>query len=217
MEVSQDPYFLEWTNTRNLTPSTIKVYTGVLGMYSSFLNKSPSILISEARDDQVNHPWMSDRRINHYFLNYKEHLQGLRYNTIRRHFTVIKGFYHHYEITTPKIILANKRSHLITIQDIPSQDDIRLALTNCNKKYQAIIMLMASSGMGRAEVQNLKIKDFRTALKIQGHIGETKEILNRKPADLIGCWKVSRFKTATPYTTFNSHESSQSIITYLES
>jgi hypothetical protein len=101
--------------------------------------------------------------------------------------------------------------------DLPGKKDIGLALKNCNKKYQSIILLMASSGMGRAEVKHLKIKDYFTALNRPVNVGEINTILESKDNDLIGCWKVTRFKTGMPYYTFNSPESTIAVAEYLQS
>ena len=43
--------------------------------------------------------------------------------------------------------------------------DIRLALKNCNPKFQAIILLMSSSGMDSAEVRSLSYKQLLKSLQ----------------------------------------------------
>jgi hypothetical protein len=45
------------------------------------------------------------------------------------------------------------------------KDDIKLALKNCNPKFQAIILLMSSSGMGSAEVSSLSHKQLLESLQ----------------------------------------------------
>ena len=49
---------------------------------------------------------------------------------------------------------------------IPSKEDIIKALNLCNTKYQAIILLMSSSGISVGDVLNLKVSDFLNGLNV---------------------------------------------------
>jgi site-specific recombinase XerD len=206
MDIMGDQHFQDWVKSRNIRESTIIVYCRSIKDYCKFIGKNPTELITEAEDEEDQRLRLKDRKIKRYLLDYHQHLRDkdLSYYTVKRHITTVKNFYREYEIQLPRLSIRSPGQTHQMSTDLPGKKDIGLALRNCNKKYQSIILLMASSGMGRAEVKHLKIKDYFTALNRPVNVGEIESILAGNDNDLIGCWKVTRFKTGMPYYTFNS-------------
>ena len=112
---------------------------------------------------------------------------------------------------------------MITTDDIVGKEHILRALEHCNLKYKAILLLMSSSGMGRAEIIHLTYKDFLNAIseyykpsvKEQFDIYLLAEKVQKKIEDIIPTWQIKRYKTKMPFMTFSSPESTQSIVYYL--
>lgn len=215
MPVLNDPYFQQYINARNIKPNSINRYTIILRQYTSFLNKTPTELIREAREDQTSIPWISDRRITNYFYTYYQTIQDKSYNTVKGNLTFIRAFYSHFEIDTPKLKIPSSNTPQLLDSDLPGVDDIRNVLRNVSHKYQSIILLMCSSGLSRADVLKLDIKDLETALNQPVHIGETHPLIDKNDHQLICTWQGNRIKNSIPYITFSSPETTRSILDYL--
>ncbi len=108
----------------------------------------------------------------------------------------------------------NQRESLI----IPTKDHIRRALKHANVKYQAIILLMSSSGMGSSDIRHLTIKDYLDSLEITKYDlsdeGGLIQLL-RENESRIPTWTMRRLKTGMHYETFSSPESVQAINDYI--
>ena len=77
----------------------------------------------------------------------------------------IRSFYSEFEIGLPKSrIKQGNTKRIITADDIVGKEHILKVLEHCNIKYKAIILLMSSGGMGRAEIIHLKYQDFLNAI-----------------------------------------------------
>ena len=218
MNIESDQHFQDLIISRNLRKSSIREYAKSLNQYCIFINKNPTELIEEAENQEDQQIRMKNRNIKRYLLDYYKYLKDrdLRYNTIKKQLAVIKTFYHEYDIETPRFkLVKDEIPETVYSTDLPGHDEIKLILNNCNKKYQAIICTMGSSGMGRAEIQHLRIKDFFNAVNYKGNIGEINSILDTKDINQVALWKVIRYKTSMPYVTFSSPESIKLIVEYL--
>ncbi|MBZ2166973.1 tyrosine-type recombinase/integrase [Methanobacterium spitsbergense] len=218
MDIKSDRHFQDLIISRNLRKSSIKEYAKSLNQYCVFINKNPTELIEEAENQEDQQIRMKNRNIKRYILDYYKYLKdrNLRYNTIKKQLAVIKTFYHEYDIETPRFkLVEDEIPETVYSTDLPGHDEIKKILNNCNKKYQAIISTMASSGMGRAEIQHLKIKDFFSAINYSGNVEELNSILDTKDINHVASWKVFRIKTNMPYVTFSSPESIKLIVEYL--
>lgn len=221
MDVGSDRYFKQWVRQRNVRSTTLKRYRIVITQYCTFHNLTPTELIQEARKEQIELPWLSDRNISNRLLDYYDSIEHQTDTTIRGKIAIIRGFYSHFEIALPKLKIKNRnKPRHETASDLPGRDAIRTALQNCNIKYQSIILFMASSGLSRADVIRITISDFLKAIKhpITGQIdiGEIDNILDKKDIELIGEWNGLRYKNNIPYITFSSPESTKSTLNYLK-
>lgn len=161
------------------------------------------------------------RRIKGHFTDLQEYLIANDYSPrkIEDIITTIRGFYSYYDIELPK------RMYHATIPDlqneaIPSKEDINKALNLCNTKYQAIILLMSSSGISIGDVLNLKVRDFLNGINVPVEQQDIDILNNRVSYDLytknqVPMWHVKRMKSGTAHVTFNTPETTRTILCYL--
>lgn len=227
MKVDNDPIVQEYYKDRQLAEATREIYTYHLQNYSDFIGLTPSEFIREADEEEEEGIRPRHRKINKYLKEHRKHLESNQYSprSIRIALSVIRTFYREYEIELPTRREPNTRKskQILTSSDIPSREDILHALEFANVKYQAIILLMASSGMGRSEIISLTIEDFIKSLKEYYEPHEDKLIdmsLLRQMLDRVktpvATWKVERIKTSMKYVTFSSPESIYRILDYLK-
>ncbi|MCE5213257.1 MAG: hypothetical protein LLF83_00865 [Methanobacterium sp.] len=183
---------------------------------------NPSELIKEAREDQINHPWMDDRLITLHFVEFIQYLKkskkapGYMTNIMK----TVKAFYRSHEIDIPNNIqttFTDPKTKIITDKDILTRKDIEKALTYANKKYQAIILLASSSGMGSAELRSLTVGNYLESLNITIDSFDINNVLNiLESNNEVPTWNIIRIKTGKPYITFSSPESCKAINEYLK-
>jgi integrase len=103
---------------------------------------------------------------------------------------------------------------------IPSKQDINKALNLCNVKYQAIIELMSTSGISLGDVLNLKISDFLNGLNILPEEQDINILSYRTWSDncenQVPMWHIQRIKSGTSHVTFNTPETTKTILYYLD-
>ena len=158
MDILEDSLFKAFIQNRGIRKGTITRYNTQLKMYCNFIGKTPTELIDEAEKEDLQIR-MRNKSVKKYLLDFKDYMETNNYSShnITNTLTMVRTFYTEYDIMLPKMQL--KRKHNVeSVEDIPSKNDIKLALKNCNPKFQAIILLMSSSGMGSAEVRSLSYK-----------------------------------------------------------
>ena len=223
--ILDDPQFKEFVHAKDYKPKSIKNHMEGLKFYCNCIGKTPTEIIREAIDEQKRDVWVTDRKIRTYFTNFIDYLVklGNAPQTIKNKVNWVKTFYKEYGIETPTVkIPANKCN--IALKPIPDKEIIAEVLKYANIRNRAIIILMASSGMGSAEIRNLKYKDFLSAIDEAITDFTTDEKLNvskikavMKDKRVFGTWEIVRQKTSIPYITFSTPESIQAIIDYLVS
>ncbi|MBZ2165405.1 tyrosine-type recombinase/integrase [Methanobacterium spitsbergense] len=224
-----DDLFKIFIQNRDVKSGTIELYSQIIKDYSKFLDKTPSEWISEAEsEEEKDDPpiRMRNRSIKKYLLNYKDHLveRDLSPRTISTRLTVVRFFYSDFNIDLPRS-RSKKIVYKEGIEDLPSRDEIKLALSFSNIKYQSVILLMLSSGMRSSDIRALKYSDFLTSLKDYIKIpkkrfisvDEVVDLLEETSEIIIPTWRITAIKTNTKFFTFSSPESLEKIIEYLKS
>lgn len=223
INILQDPQFKEFVRARDYKPSSVTNYRNGLKFYCNFLCKTPTEIIREAIMEQKNDVWVTDRKIRMYFTSFVDYLIeiGNAPQTIRNKVNWVKTFYREYGIETPKVRIPRNKIN-VSLKEVPDKEIIIEALKRTNLRNQAIIILMASSGMGAAEIRSLTYTHFLTAINelIKDLTENEKLDLYKirsllKPNNVFGTWKIVRIKTNIPYITFSTPESLQSIIDHL--
>jgi integrase len=141
--------------------------------------------------------------------------QELSPSTITTAMTMIRSFYRYYQIQLPDPPRHQQDKRYDRVEDLPGHNDIRRAVLHSNIKYQAIILLMATSGMGRSEILNLTLGNLsETPIKKAGDMGETIQNIqkNGEPLRI----DTIRLKSLKPYTTFTTIEAATHLFRYLQ-
>jgi integrase len=222
VNISHDPLFKLYISKKDRASTTIESIVSKLKIYNKYIQLSPSELIQEAREDQINQPWMSDRQISLHFVEFIQYLKngGKAPGYITNIMKTVKAFYRGNGIAIPDDIqttFTDPKTKIVTDEDIPTRDDIKKALTYANKKYQAIILLASSSGMGSAELRSLTVGKYLESLKIAVDSFDINEVLRKlESVNEVPTWDIIRIKTGKPYITFSSPESCNAINEYLK-
>lgn len=225
-DIARDDLVKEFFLSKNIRKTTKEHYLQRLSVYCSFINKTPSEMIEEAEYEEEERLRMRKRKIKQYFLSWLDEQQekGYSRNTISSYFTSIKSFYRAFEIEIPNFQIESNGNNSKAFEKIPTKEDIKKALPYANLKYKAIILLMASSGMGSAEIRNLTYGNFLEAIKEyykpnkkeQLDITQISENLENR-SNIIPTWRIHRYKTEMPYITFSTPESVEALLRYMNS
>jgi site-specific recombinase XerD len=226
-DIKNDTAFRDFIKRRRVADTTHKQYIKRMKSYCNFTKKLPNELINEAEEEQDAGIKSRNRKTTRYILDYVDAMEkaGQSENTIRNSIDTVTGFYHEYDIDTPRIRgLSKLNGKNASLNELPKAEHVKEALKNCSLRDKAIVLLHFSSGMGASEVRHLTYKDFLNSLEEYLDLEERDRLDVKKIAhqlkgrdDLIGTWKIRRYKTGMPYITFNSPESTRAILDYLMS
>jgi integrase len=205
--ILEDIMAREWLDS--LSEGSIKGYITGLGYYCEIADKKPTELLEEARSEIKAGLLLNERGYFRYLNQFEKMLkgQGFAPNTVQYYLTAARSFYGFYQFfDLPKKRGRNKdrkvRPLKENIQSQITKNDVEDMLSVA--KYlrdKAMILTIASSGLGRAEIVLLRIKDF-----FEGYDDETGLCLLR----------VRRQKTGTDFMAFVSPEATTMIWDYLK-
>lgn len=229
MDSKEDQLVQQFLQNRNLADSTCLRYLYAFKVYGEFINKTPTEWIEEAEDEEEERVRMRRRKIKSYLLDFKAYLESKEYSTwtVKSMMVPVRVFYNEFDIELPKIIIKdNGREE--TIEDVPSKEEIRVALKYSSIKYKAIILLLSSSGMGASELLSLKYADFLNSLKEYIKLPKNRyvgiddlvELIDKRKEEdplIIPVWQITRIKTNKPFITFSTPESLDALLDYLKS
>ena len=222
MNVKNDTYFKKLIKERGLSPSSQENYYYALSKYSTLNDLTLTELIEEADQEEEDQIRMKRRKIKTRLIEYQTYLKSQEYSKtyIKGNITLVKIFYGHYEIETPKLPPLNlKTTYHERYEDIPTKKQIQEALETAPKiMHKAMILFMISSGSSRMETTMLKVNDFIDATKDYHSNGSIRNILNEleNQDDIIPLFKMTRAKTDYPYYTCCSPEASSMIVRHLK-
>jgi len=220
-KIINDPLFKEYVQYRSLKPETIRSYTRKLTIYSIVTGMTPTQFIEEAEVDEDLNIRKRLRKIKGHFTELQDHLLTNDYSPqkIEDIITTIRGFYSYYDIDLPKRMYHAPVPDLQN-EAIPSKEDINKALNLCNVKYQAIIQLMSTSGISLGDVLNLKVSDFLNGLNVLPEEQDINILSYGTWTDIcenqVPMWHIQRMKSGTSHVTFNTPETTKTIINYLD-
>lgn len=233
-EILEDPLLNKFFRKRRQKESTRKIYAYHFLNYYKATGLTPTMAIEEAKEDQKTIPFPSERRIDDHQIEYIEYLEGKKasQSSIRQGLTMIRTFFKINDIVLPSPpVTGNDEeddSILDTTEELPDLEDIKKAFMKATPLYQSIIVLMASSGMGRGEIIRLTIQHLLDALNTLSEDTEyTLEDLHDiprlrkklpKPIPPLK-WTVKRAKLRSKskaYITFSTPESLDYLLRYME-
>lgn len=224
--IHDDPKLQRFFRKRNHKPKTRLLITDRFYYYYLATGLTPTSMIDEADMEEEQGIRLRRRKIIEHLDTFEDYLQD-RYseNTIRSSISTIRTFYRHHHIEIPHTN-RKPRNHEnpLTVDDLPGLGDIRRAVNEArNTRDEAIIILMASSGMGKAEIIHLNWQHLINAISKYREVTveDLFNIAQTRPewTETIGplTWTVQRIKTGHTYTTFSSPESFEKLLDYLQS
>ncbi len=197
---------------------SVRSYRTVFNNYCSFHNMSLSDLLGEAITEQENRIPENQLSIYDRILSFRNHMVGNYVgNTITNSISKIKTFYHYNRVTLPFIPPLNpksiKRNDVISFSDLPTKDELRLALDFADDNLKLWILTILSSGMTRAEAKSITngmFFDWTSQYHKKDNFEDAMKYLSRKNNVVCTC-NLIRQKTDKPYYTFLNPECVQRI------
>lgn len=206
-----------------LAPRTKKRYVNHLKNYCNFLGYSVHEFIEEANQEQISYindknqiisPDVEQTNLKFYLDSFQEHsLQSMSASTVETAISAVRAVYS----SLGHNLQLPKRKHI----SIPVSPNSRLthrkiqkALRLCNKKYVALVVLMASTGMRIGDAIRLTITDWLHAIN-QNNLHEALQ----NDESIIGYFEFYPMKTKKSNIlcqTFNTPESNEYIKEYLK-
>lgn len=198
--------------------SSIKAYQSVFNRYCDFHGMTLSELLAEAIEEQENGVPENHLSIYNRILSFRNHMVGNYVgNTITNSVSKIKTFYRYNRVALPFIPPLNtksiKRNDVISFADLPTKDEIRLALNFADDNLKLWILTILSSGMTRAEAKSITNEmffDWTYEYHGKDNFGDAMKYLSRKNNVVCTC-NLIRQKTDKPYYTFFNPECVQMI------
>lgn len=202
MDIIYDGRLLQWFDLLDLSENTKRLYLIYMRQFCNCLSKSPTELITEAIAETKGGLLLSERQTVGYVARFKKTLKENRLapNSQAAAMTCVKSFYKAFDIELSSAIKKSKKClPLKENMGFLTKPDLKKLITNAKSlRDKAIILFMATSGMARSEILNLRIRDITFD---QNDVG----IIN-----------IRRQKTQTDYTTFISPEATVALRNYTE-
>lgn len=201
-DISNDPRVNQWFELGGIAKSTRVNYTIYMRFFCEAAGKTPSELIDESIKETKLGLLISERNVGVYLAKYKKWLNDNQYapKTQALAISTVKSFYQAFDMQLPSGLCKVKKSlPQKENQNFLNRGDIIKLVTNAkNLREKAIILCMASSGMARAEILNLQIRDITF------------------DENNIGTVRIRREKAQFDYVTFISPEATQALRNYFD-
>lgn len=218
-------YFEEFCEERNIKQETIRQYQSTLNKYSQYYDMPIDELINEAIDEENERIDKRRRSIKTRLLQFRTYLvteANLKPRTIQKHMSNLYAFYHHFDIELPKLPKIKFDEEEIvqtTYFDLPTREQIGMAVELAGIRVGSLILFMASSGTGRTECANMLIQDFIEACRgyyTSETLPEIIEELSNSVEEIIPTFYLFRQKTSKKYYTFCTSEATNAILEWLQ-
>lgn len=144
-------------------PKTREAYKLRLHLFFQTLGIDARQLIDQNNEDIRNAKLPTERRIFQYLNRYNSFLQGKNYssNTLSGHKATVRSFLNFYDIQIPNSFKKGKRTRSLPENSnrFLKREQVKKILEHTTRvRNKAIVMIMATSGMARAEIRNLRVR-----------------------------------------------------------
>ena len=219
MDISKDQELIDRFHKRSgHSPSTIKSYRSAFNKYRKFHNMSLSELLEEAISEQEERLPSNRLSIYERILSFRDFLvENYKENTALNAESKIKTFYHYNRVEIPFIPPLNtrvmKRNDVIGFEDLPTKDELRLALEFADDDLKLWILVLLSSGCSRADAQSITNRTFFEGTRYYHEKDDFSDALEylAKCDDVVCTCRLFRKKTNKPYYAFLNPECVQEI------
>lgn len=224
VNIGNDSKLLKYFRKRHLEPATQKLYIAAFQAYHQATGLTPTQAFIEADDEEEQGIRLNRRKIIDNLDNFEEYLEEkYKENTLKSYLSIIKSFYKFNRIQVPETIRRPPNpTPEQSLEQLPNLDDIKKAISFSDIKYQALIVLLASSGMRQGDARTITLKHLINSLKEYAKINvndlvDIEEIRYKLP-EKIGPirWDKWMQKKRRYYTTYSTPESLEFILKYLE-
>ena len=202
MKISEDIKIIQWFDLADFSERTQNQYAMRMELFCDCAGKSPSELITEAISETKQGLLLSERKNLEYMAKFKAELKRRKYSpkATASAVSVVKTFYNAFDIQLSSSIgKIRKASTLRENRTFLKKEDIIKLINNANSlRNRAIILVMATSGMARKEIMNLRVRDISI------------------DTDGIGTVTMRRQKNDIDFITFISPEAVQALKLYWE-
>ena len=235
-----DPKLKNFIKQKQLSASRIRGYDNVFREIHKEFGYTPSTLLEKARKDQK--PYidkdtgslvfleMDERTIYNIQTEYYDYLCDVEINgkpmessSIKNKLNTYRGFLSFYEIDMPRPIKIPITRNRIRDKDIPTWNDVRMAIKLAKSpRDRAIIAMAATTGLRISDIVNLKISDLIASCDIYFEENQPRtleNLLEMDPDNLVPCWELNPQKTkehSNLTITFNTPETTNYIFEYLD-
>ncbi|MCD4841191.1 MAG: site-specific integrase [Methanosarcinales archaeon] len=143
-------------------PKTREAYKLRLNLFFNSLGIDARKLIDENNEDIRNARLPTERRVFHYLNKYNSFLQGKNYsaNTYSGHKSTVRSFLNFYDIQIPNSFKKTKRARSLPENSnrFLQREQVKRILEHTTRvRNKAIVLIMATSGISRNEILNLKV------------------------------------------------------------
>lgn len=224
VNIGNDTKLLKYFRKRHLEPATRKLYIAAFLAYHKATGLTPTQAFIEADDEEEKGIRLNRRKIIDHLDNFEEYLEkNYKERTLTSYLSIIKSFYRFNRIQVPDTIRRPPNpTPEQSLDQLPNLDDIKTAISHSDIKYQALIILLASSGMRQGDARTLTLKHLANAIKEYvkidtkdlADIDEIKDLLPEKIGPIR--WDKWMQKKKRYYTTFSTPESLEFILKYLK-
>lgn len=218
-------YFEEFCQERNLKDETIKGYRSTLKKYADYYQMTLDELIDEAIDEENENIDRRRRSIKTRLLQFRTYLLNettLKQSSIKTKMRRIITIYSHFDIEIPRLPPVKSRDAeeiQTTYFDLPTREQIGMAVEIAGIRVGSLILFMASSGTGRTECANMSVRDFTDACKEYYQSETLPEIINELAGSIepiVPTFYLFRQKTSKKYYTFCTPETTNAILEWLQ-
>lgn len=214
-------YFERFIDERDIKEATAKGYKTAVNKYCQHYNMTLEELINEAIQEEDDKIPKRARSIKTRLLKFRTHLvkeTDLEISTIKAHITRLITVYNYFEVDVPDLPTLKNNEPELTYLDLPNKKHIKEAIQMSGIRISSLILFMASSGSGRSECANLKVKDLINAC--EGYYTETGliEILQELDGSIepiVPTFNLVRIKTQKSYYTFCTPEATNAMVEWL--
>ena len=219
MDFSEDQELLDRFHKRaGHSLMTIRSYKTVFSRYREFHNMSLSELLDEALREQEQQLPVNRLSIYDRILSFRDFMvENYVENTALSAESKIKTFYNYNRVDVPFIPPLNvrtlKRNDVICFEDLPTKDELRLALEIADDNLKLWILVLLSSGCSRADAKSMTNRTLFEGTKYyhkKDNFQDALEYLSESD-DVVCTCRLVRQKTKKPYYAFLNPECVQEV------
>ncbi len=226
MDLRDDEKVIDFFLERELKSTSEDSYIRILTEYIREAGDglTPTELILEAKREKKEIEDEDERTILKRFKRFKLYLKKkpkLTNETRKHYISSIRTFYTTLNVKeVPTTTFKVPRKKQLKKKDLSTQEEVKTAVLD-GRKYQAVLLIAASSGLYGGDIRELKLNQFLESFNKQAgtyfngisDIDEMIKVADKR--EIVIKWEKDRHKNGIEQMTFSSPEATRSILQYL--